>query len=109
MTPPRDAGSESGGRFRTVGQCRTRRDTGKRIAAESAAVAVAGPAAGLLPLPDFALTSAATWALNAMFFCGANPPATSRPPKSAAGRQWLTSGARTSNVNAPAPFCPGSG
>ncbi|MCX4902503.1 hypothetical protein [Streptomyces sp. NBC_00892] len=73
MTPPRDAGSESGGRFRTVGQCRTRRDTGKRIAAESAAVAVAGPAAGLLPLPDFALTSAATWALNAMFFWWGEP------------------------------------
>lgn len=45
-----------------------RRDTGKRIAAESAAVAVVGLAAGLLSLPAFALTAAAAWALNTMFF-----------------------------------------
>ncbi|MEU0213929.1 M48 family metalloprotease [Streptomyces sp. NPDC006265] len=45
-----------------------RRDTGKRIAAESILVATVALAAGLLPLPGFVVTAAAAWMLNALFF-----------------------------------------
>ncbi|MCL3999133.1 M48 family metalloprotease, partial [Streptomyces lavenduligriseus] len=45
-----------------------RRDTGKRIAAESLAVTTASLAAGLLSLPAFILTAAAAWMLNTLFF-----------------------------------------
>ncbi|MFI6112926.1 M48 family metalloprotease [Kitasatospora sp. NPDC051164] len=44
-----------------------RRDTGKRIAAESAAVAAVALAAGLLPLPAFALATAASGTLAVMY------------------------------------------
>ncbi|MGD1220486.1 M48 family metalloprotease [Streptomyces krungchingensis] len=46
----------------------SRRDTGKRIAVEAVAVATAGLAAGLLPLPAFILTAAAVWVLTILFF-----------------------------------------
>ncbi|MFC8949502.1 M48 family metalloprotease [Streptomyces rochei] len=45
-----------------------RRDTGKRIAVESAAVATVGLTAGLLPLFHFSLTAATVWMLTVLFF-----------------------------------------
>ncbi|WP_437080842.1 M48 family metalloprotease [Streptomyces sp. enrichment culture] len=45
-----------------------RRDTGKRIAAESIAMAAVGLAAGLLSLPAFLLTAVAAWMLTILFF-----------------------------------------
>ncbi|MFE0775412.1 M48 family metalloprotease [Streptomyces sp. NPDC058861] len=44
-----------------------RRDTGKRIAAESTLMATVALAAGLLPLSDFVLTATAAWMLNTLF------------------------------------------
>ncbi|WP_167546262.1 M48 family metalloprotease [Streptomyces zinciresistens] len=45
-----------------------RRDTGKRLAAESLAVAVVGLLAGLLSLPAFLLAATAAWMLTVLFF-----------------------------------------
>ncbi|MFE9953297.1 hypothetical protein ACFYRJ_38505 [Streptomyces sp. NPDC005531] len=86
-----------------------RSDPRKRLIAETTAVATTAFAAGMLPLPAFALTALTAWLQSEPSAGGANSPAMPMPFAPAAALSSSACGAPISPKRAPCPGGSGSG